>query len=547
MVEHCAQVGFRPTQLSFGGVHAQHWCDHVLFFARFLHRVRDACASQPASEGEGEGEGEGDGEGEPPPPRLCLDPALHNSGDGVCVALGECSLDFHLQTNGSCNPWRPSAFALPNGTALVSLAAVHEHCVWLSTFAGPPIWIGQEADNDIVIAHVDLFPGIFGFAVVYREGRLYLVGGATGFDFEVQATITSFATDAVCALSDPRIEATLQVPRVFATVFFDDDELVVVSGNAVELTTSVERFRVTGDGVLAGPSITGAIQFSTLHAPAIDAPMASWFGQLTPTATTDDLGTNARGDVTKGPSLSLTGKTGVDTKAMWISDWGTPRSIDHLSAVVTEYVDAADLGRSGGCHICRHTFATLLLDGGVDIRHIQGMLGHENLQTTAGHTHVAMEKLVEVYERARRRPGVGRRAKNAPRGVSGRGPAGLLRTPGRRSLAAATGGGRRGGRERPSCFDGHRRAAVRSASMVRPGSARAEPSHRVPGCHVSLPAMAPAGANPGPGGWRGAFRRSRPKKRAKRAGRLRRSGHLLIARGGAPSSRADDDRERRRR
>jgi hypothetical protein len=97
-----------------------------------------------------------------------------------------------------------------------------------------------------------------------------LVGGATGFDFELQATITSFATDAACALSDPRIEATLQVPRVFATVFFDDDELVVVSGNAVELTTSVERFRVTGDGVLAGPSILqGAVPSTRRHSAVI--------------------------------------------------------------------------------------------------------------------------------------------------------------------------------------------------------------------------------------------------------------------------------------
>jgi RHS repeat-associated protein len=52
---------------------------------------------------------------------------------------------------------------------------------------------------------------------------------------------------------------------------------------------------------------TGAIQFSTMHAPAIDAPMATWFGQLTPTTKTYDLGTNARGDVTvvaKAGSLS---------------------------------------------------------------------------------------------------------------------------------------------------------------------------------------------------------------------------------------------------
>ena len=48
----------------------------------------------------------------------------------------------------------------------------------------------------------------------------------------------------------------------------------------------------------------------------------------------------------------------------------------------------------------RHTLATLLLEGGADIRHIQAMLGHANLQTTALYTHVAIEQLVEVYERS---------------------------------------------------------------------------------------------------------------------------------------------------
>jgi predicted transcriptional regulator len=37
---------------------------------------------------------------------------------------------------------------------------------------------------------------------------------------------------------------------------------------------------------------------------------------------------------------------------------------------------------------------------GADIRHIHAMLGHENLQTTAGYTHVAIEEMVEVYERS---------------------------------------------------------------------------------------------------------------------------------------------------
>jgi integrase/recombinase XerD len=121
-------------------------------------------------------------------------------------------------------------------------------------------------------------------------------------------------------------------------------------------------------------------------------------------------------EYTKGPRIALLRRSEMETTAMWISDAGRPLSIDRLSAVVTEYVDAADLGRSGGCHLFRHTFATLLLDGGADIRHIQAMLGHENLQTTAGYTHVAIEKLVEVHERTHpraQRPSTSTKAETA--------------------------------------------------------------------------------------------------------------------------------------
>jgi len=63
-----------------------------------------------------------------------------------------------------------------------------------------------------------------------------------------------------------------------------------------------------------------------------------------------------------------------------------------LSRVVAKYIDNANIGKTGSCHLFRHTMATLMLENGADIRYIQAMLGHAKLDTTKIYTQVGYSK-----------------------------------------------------------------------------------------------------------------------------------------------------------
>jgi len=86
-----------------------------------------------------------------------------------------------------------------------------------------------------------------------------------------------------------------------------------------------------------------------------------------------------------------------DDMTVFLTAQGEPFCLDHMTSNVKARIDAAKLGKTGACHLFRHTMATLMHENGADIRFIQEILGHVKLETTQIYTHVAIRTLQQVH------------------------------------------------------------------------------------------------------------------------------------------------------
>lgn len=88
----------------------------------------------------------------------------------------------------------------------------------------------------------------------------------------------------------------------------------------------------------------------------------------------------------------------VRTPYVFINSRGHPLTRQYVHQMIKAQLKALGMRSDYSAHSFRHSFATHLLDGGADLRIVQELLGHSDIQTTQIYTHVQNRRLQQAYQ-----------------------------------------------------------------------------------------------------------------------------------------------------
>ena len=91
---------------------------------------------------------------------------------------------------------------------------------------------------------------------------------------------------------------------------------------------------------------------------------------------------------------------GFEESAMFLNARGSRLTARSVERLVKAYGERAGIPQIVTPHALRHSFATHLLEMGADLRSVQELLGHASLSTTQRYTHLTLDHLANVYDKA---------------------------------------------------------------------------------------------------------------------------------------------------
>ena len=82
---------------------------------------------------------------------------------------------------------------------------------------------------------------------------------------------------------------------------------------------------------------------------------------------------------------------------MYLNNHGKKLTTKGVEEIIKKILFVSGIEKNVTPHVLRHTFATMMINEGANVKVVQELLGHSSLDTTSIYTHITNDRLRSVY------------------------------------------------------------------------------------------------------------------------------------------------------